>query len=552
MSSQPQNQPVERASVPLLIHPPWRRFLPVLLITLSGIALTWLITQRFLTIERNHLQSEFDRQSHELVLAVASSVKDNLETLDAIASFFSASDNFDQRAFRKFVTYLLRDHPSIYSLEWIPLVTEDQRPLFETRVRAEGNPSFRIVELDEKMNSIPVRLREEYFPACYVEPLEQNRNILGLDHASDPEKKWAMDQSRDQGYAVATKVLRLSHFKNRTSYQQYGAMVFMPVYDLQDPHPDSVKERRRKLRGFVAATFHVESMINLALQDRNTAALQLQIFARTVESHRDLIDIYFPKSPPRTNSKLHQKHWAYYKPFRNIETIRLAEQPWRFISTSTPAFWKQYQRWQPVAAFAIGFLLTLLFAAYLLLQEERHRQALTYALSLTDELTQLYNRRGFLALAEERLKLARRTKRGLLFIMADLDYLKKINDTYGHAEGDWALAQTGAFLKSFFRNSDLVGRLGGDEFAAVLIEATLESKERVLSSFQKNLHAFNEKLGARYTISLSLGAVYFDPESNLSLTEILDLADGDLYDNKQSRTVPKNITPASPKKKGHK
>src|SRR5213595_3982108 len=100
-------------------------------------------------------------------------------------------------------------------------------------------------------------------------------------------------------------------------------------------------------------------------------------------------------------------------------------------------------------------------------------------LALQDELTGLYNRRGFLALAERQLKLARRSGRSLLLFFIDVDGLKEINDVFGHAEGDAALKCTAEALETTFRDSDVIARFGGDEFAALAIEASGQNEATI-------------------------------------------------------------------------
>src|SRR5712664_463698 len=97
-------------------------------------------------------------------------------------------------------------------------------------------------------------------------------------------------------------------------------------------------------------------------------------------------------------------------------------------------------------------------------------------LALTDELTGLYNRRGFMAVAERQLKLGRRSGRGMLLFVMDVDRMKHINDSFGHSEGDRALKRTADALEETFRDSDVVARLGGDEFAVLAIEASGHSE----------------------------------------------------------------------------
>src|SRR3984957_9042159 len=83
------------------------------------------------------------------------------------------------------------------------------------------------------------------------------------------------------------------------------------------------------------------------------------------------------------------------------------------------------------------------------------------SLALTDDLTCLHNRRAFLALSGQELRVARRKSVGLLMFFADVDNLKAINDTYGHHEGDLALVRTAQALEQTFRKSDIIARLSG-------------------------------------------------------------------------------------------
>src|SRR6266478_536376 len=158
-------------------------------------------------------------------------------------------------------------------------------------------------------------------------------------------------------------------------------------------------------------------------------------------------------------------------------------------------------------------------------------------LALTDELTGLYNRRGFMALAERQLKLARRSGRGMLLFMTDVDCLKQINDSFGHFEGDRALKRTADVLEETFRGSDVVARLGGDEFAVLAIEAAGHSEATIKTRLFECLKSISAD-ESRYEISLSLGLARFDPSSCTSIGELMVKADQDMYEQKRRRSRP--------------
>ncbi len=158
-------------------------------------------------------------------------------------------------------------------------------------------------------------------------------------------------------------------------------------------------------------------------------------------------------------------------------------------------------------------------------------------LALIDDLTGLYNRRGFLALAQQHLKLAKRTKRPILLLYADIDGLKYINDTQGHLKGDLVLKEIARVLKKTFRESDIIARIGGDEFAVLAIEAPAISEKAINTRLQKNIKTFNARVNPclKHKMSLSMGAAYYDPEHPCSVEELIARADAAMYRQKHGK-----------------
>jgi diguanylate cyclase (GGDEF)-like protein len=156
-------------------------------------------------------------------------------------------------------------------------------------------------------------------------------------------------------------------------------------------------------------------------------------------------------------------------------------------------------------------------------------------LAITDELTGLYNRRGFMALAERQWKLGRRSGRGMLLFVMDVDHLKHINDSFGHLEGDRALKRTAEVLEQTFRDSDVVARLGGDEFGVLAIEASGHSEATIKARLLECLKSNNAK-ESPYQISLSLGLARFDAAGRTSIGELMAKADQAMYEHKNRRS----------------
>jgi diguanylate cyclase (GGDEF)-like protein len=159
-------------------------------------------------------------------------------------------------------------------------------------------------------------------------------------------------------------------------------------------------------------------------------------------------------------------------------------------------------------------------------------------LSLSDELTGLYNRRGFFVLAEQQIKIARRAQRRLLLVSTDLDRLKVINDQFGHHEGDRALADAAQILRETFRDSDIIGRIGGDEFLVLITDRPDVGPDVLAHRLQDNVDRHNSKVRRPYPFSISAGIIPVDPQESPSLNELLVRADQAMYANKRSKRGP--------------
>ena len=156
-------------------------------------------------------------------------------------------------------------------------------------------------------------------------------------------------------------------------------------------------------------------------------------------------------------------------------------------------------------------------------------------ISLVDDLTGLYNRRGFFTLAEQQMKLASRMDKSMLLLYSDLDHLKRINDSLGHPSGDLALIEVAIVFRETFREADILARLGGDEFVVLAIESTEVSASALAARLQATLEAHNQQPGRSYQLSMSLGIARYDPGSPLSVADLITQADRLMYLQKQAK-----------------
>jgi len=157
------------------------------------------------------------------------------------------------------------------------------------------------------------------------------------------------------------------------------------------------------------------------------------------------------------------------------------------------------------------------------------------SLSLTDDLTQLHNRRGFFTLAMQVWRQAVRLGRSMVLFYFDVDGLKMVNDLHGHAEGDCLLAAASEILRLTFRESDVISRLGGDEFVVMSMEDEADYVDSIAIRLANNLSHWNRLHPDNATVSLSYGVTICDPAAGRTLESFLAEADAALYRRKRLR-----------------
>ncbi len=501
---------------------------PSLLVLAISILITGLTFFKMLELEHARLQNDFERLSRNVVMSLKDSIESNLEVLDDLGGFYSASEHVARGEFKQFTSYIFQRRSDIYMLGWSPRMLFEEIEELRRSAAAEGLPAFSVTQYDHRGLIVPAQKRDEYFPVFYVEPFEKNQSIIGLDQASYSITRNAMKKTVQIGRPVSTIVMSLPQFESEPPASRNGIQVFAPIYKNNTPL-DTAANREKNLDGFVVVSFHIRRMLESVLRKVNTPELEMRIFAEGIRDKNKLIFTYNPQSADKLKD-----------PWKFTQEINVAGHSWTVICSSTDAFKKNNYRWEAPAVFVIGILLGFLLAIYIFSFERNRIREIMIALSLTDELTKLYNRRGLWLLADEQVRLALRYKRGFWLLVMDMDHLKKINDTLGHPEGDKAIVRTAQLLQAAFRKSDIISRVGGDEFAVVAIEATHQVLPVLMDHLQAQLKKNNASKEQFYELAISTGAAYFDPHSPCTFEELIAAADKELYEQK------KNSRPLTP------
>lgn len=216
-----------------------------------------------------HAQRLIEERRHLL----RSGLNQSLGTLVAIAAVMETWPDLSREEFRRVTQHCMAQNPEITSVTWLPRISGEQRAKVEATVQGEGFADFQFRELDDDggFSGQPARQSQEYFPILYVEPLEPNRVILGMDSNNNLPRRKTMDQARDSGQMVASAPLFLGEEREG----QLGFLVFHPIYRNE---ADSVDQRREGLIGFAVVAFRIVDSIDRILGDLANQEVALAIY----------------------------------------------------------------------------------------------------------------------------------------------------------------------------------------------------------------------------------------------------------------------------------
>lgn len=287
MSSGPANAPsTAPRSRSLRARGSLRLQLVVIGVFLLGSALSVVL---FLDARRRMIDEHrvaFERRASQVAATLHTSFDLPIEVVCGIPALFDAAGEVDRRQFSVFAQSVLRRHPGVYALEWIPLVPHEAREAVEQRA-SRHVPGFRFKQVGPGDGMVPASRRSEYLPILFMEP--PNEIALGFDVASDAERRAPADRARDLGEAVASPRIRLVE----DPADIFSVAIFVPVYE-GGGVPTTTAERRERLRGFGAEVFRVEPVVVRALAQVDLAGLD---FVLADESASDELELLYESSP---------------------------------------------------------------------------------------------------------------------------------------------------------------------------------------------------------------------------------------------------------------
>jgi signal transduction histidine kinase/sensor domain CHASE-containing protein len=351
--------------------PPWMAYVPIALVTLLGVLVTWHAFNTVTDWERQRVQQAFRAAAIDRVLMVQREIEQNLGVVQDIGSFFDASKWVGRREFRKFVGPALKRYSSITALQWIPRVTATERASFEEEARRSFT-RFSINETSQAGDLVRAEQRPVHFPVLYVQPYPLNKEALGLDLASDPVILDALQQTRDAGQVRVSSRIPLQ----QEGRNEYGFVARQPVYNRVDTDEteaegeeedvalDTLEKQQLQLRGFAAGIFRIGAIVESALQNLSPSGIDMVIYDVSAEDER----LYLYRHSSRKRSADTGQHNPGNRGSREnrefTQVISITDRQWEVLCTSIPGYF-QPDSWSGWATLAGGLPFTALLTIYL-------------------------------------------------------------------------------------------------------------------------------------------------------------------------------------------
>ncbi|HEX7049274.1 MAG TPA: CHASE domain-containing protein [Longimicrobiales bacterium] len=356
-----------------------RRYLPAVLALFMGLALTGVAFAATRMLVRERVEQQFERRAADVLNTLAAGMSRMVEVLQSIRSFFAASENVTREDFQIFVDEQIARNPGIQAFSWVPRVSAAERATFEAAASRVYGRDFRILEIRSGDSIAPARRRPEYFPVFYIEPFEENAGALGVDLASEPMRRDALERAARSGAAEATAWLHLIQ-------GGIGFNVFLPVDVADEPVELPGIQHGDGAAGFAIGVFRLEDVIPAA--------------APTLGESVDFF-LYEADAPPGRR-RIYQYEAATHslapapavrippdipRGFLRAGTLHVAGRRWSLIFYPTPRFLATATTWEPWLILAAGTLLTALLTLYLWTSAHRTAQIAGINRSLAAEAT---------------------------------------------------------------------------------------------------------------------------------------------------------------------
>lgn len=275
----------------------WWGYFPVFVVALLGFVNTLYFFRQVSSWEKQQVTTEFNEASQDRVLVVHREIEYALSTVHDVATYFEASLQIRRREFRKFVEPAVKRHIGIEALQWVPIVLHSEREEFEQRARLSF-PPYSIKEKLATGEIVEAGIRDSYLPVLYVQPYQQNKDLLGLDLATDNRVSALLARSRNAEELQVSEAVKLNGEQGQQAGFMVSVPVIHPVLDLMDGEEESPQSQTMKVRGFAVGIYRIGAIVERALESLSHAGIDIRLVDATDESRN--FELYFHNSRKRT------------------------------------------------------------------------------------------------------------------------------------------------------------------------------------------------------------------------------------------------------------
>ena len=337
----------------------WWGYFPVFLVAMLGLANTLYFFRQVSSSERQQVTSAFNGASQDRVLVVSREIESALATILDIATYFEASPQVRRREFRKFVEPAIKRQKGIVALEWIPVVKQQEREEFENNAR-RSFPPFSIKESAESGELVEASSHSEYLPVLYVQPYQQNRDLLGLDLASDRVISALFARSREtRQLQVSEPVILLDEQAKERGFT-VSVPVFHPENDAADGEEEPTQARLSPIRGFAVGVYRIADIVERALESLSPAGIDIRFFDVTDKSGR--VELYEHGSRQRTDADLTGRRKPAVR-LSYVHDLSIGGRQWQIVCTPIPGSY-QPDSWGGWVVMVGGLAFTVLLTIY--------------------------------------------------------------------------------------------------------------------------------------------------------------------------------------------
>ncbi len=335
----------------------WWGYFPVVLVALLGTAITIAASIQSSNLERRQAEIAFQGASQDRLLAVQREIANVLGVVQDIASFFEASAVVGRREFRKFVGPALKRQAGIKALEWVPIVSGEERAAFIEEAR-RSFPPFEIIETDDAGSPVPTGDRDRYFPVLYIQPYQDNKEALGLDLGTSGIFSELLDETLRTGTLHVSSALSLIEETGART----GMAVVMPVGYAGEDADDEPQESGPpgETRGFAIGVFYIGDIVERALQSLREGGIDLRFYQAGPGGERDLLYTHLSRlrkgQPPGEQEE-------GGRPFSFEQNLQVGNREWLVAFNPIPERFES-TTWTSWIVFVGGMAFTMLLTVY--------------------------------------------------------------------------------------------------------------------------------------------------------------------------------------------